>query len=309
MKYLQYSKKITLLFKKAVRGAGTDLKRSGLVLFLCFLPIAYLLIFDAESFVMAWNQGRGGFLFAFVLLTAEFFAERRNLEVKKNKKNITLSVIISGLVLTYFILATFGGLTQYLSSMGQLLGVPSWQSSWIWAWDYLVFALYIAIVLGLLCGAVGIKSMVTAIIYSIGMAVILLLDSFFPYDTLGPLQSIVPVMLIIDLFLLKLAGVEQALVHSNILVLPTSRGPFHLAVFWPSAGVHSMIIYSLIMLAFLIKIPLSWSRKLLFFTLGSVGTFFVNVLRIFFLSAYVVFVSSEVAKFEEFHATIGEIMF
>ena len=31
--------------------------------------------------------------------------------------------------------------------------------------------------------------------------------------------------------------------------------------------------------------------------------------RIFLLSTYVVFVSSEVARFEEFHATIGEIIF
>jgi len=70
-----------------------------------------------------------------------------------------------------------------------------------------------------------------------------------------------------------------------------------------------MIIYSLIMLVFLIKVPIVRARKILYFTVGAVGTFFVNVFRIFLLSTYVIFVSSEVAKFEQFHAMIGEIIF
>ena len=304
-----YPNKLVILIANAFRGAGCDLKRAASFLVPCFLPIAYTLILDVKSFVMGWNQGRGGLLFALALLTMEYFVERSSLEPRTDKRNTILLTASLVAISIYFTFITFNGLQQCLLRLGQLVGSPLLHS-WVWAWDYIVFALYLTFVLALSFGAVGLRKMVAAIVYLFGMAVILLLDAFFPYDTLGPLQYIVPTMLLIDLFLLRMVGVGQAFVSKgNILTLPTRRGPFSLAVFWPSAGVHSMIIYSLIMLVFLIKVPIVRARKVLYFTVGAVGTFFVNVFRIFLLSTYVVFVSSEVAKFEEFHAMIGEIIF
>ena len=325
----------------ALGGPRHDLKRAAFFMFLCFFPIALILVFDEKSFVMGWNQGRGGFFFALVLLVAEYFVEGSGLRPKASKRKVMLLVGALVAVSVYFTLSVFFGLQQYLLNLSNLFGITSWNYSWAWAWDYVVFASYLTVVLVLWWGITGLKRMATAVIYLFGMAVILLLDAIFPYDSLGPLQFVVPPMLHIDLALLRLVGVGQASVSSNILILPTQRGFFPLQVYWPSAGVHSMIIYSLIMLAFLIKIPMSRTKRplksfkgkltlqfrvkekfsgffwmipqnkmrIIYFAVGAIGTFFVNILRIFLLSTYVVFVSSEVAKFEEFHATIGEILF
>ncbi len=303
-------KRIEALTFDALGRLDWNYKRAIVFLSLCFFPIILVLVLDPKSFTMSWNEGRGGFLFAFILLIAEYFVEGNSLQSMQNKQKTVLLLGVLAAVSLYFILSVFFGLQQYLLNLGVLFGVASWNYSWAWAWDYIVFGLYLTIVLFLCWGLVGLKRMATAIIYSFGMVIILLLDAVFPYDSLGPLQYIVPSMLYIDLALLRLIGVGAAVYsYPNFLTLPTRRGPFSLAVYWPSAGVHSMIIYSLIMLAFLIKIPLSKEKRITYFAIGAIGTFFVNILRIFLLSSYVVFVSSEVAKFEEFHATIGEVMF
>jgi thaumarchaeosortase len=155
-------------------------------------------------------------------------------------------------------------------------------------------------------------------IYLIGSAVILSLDAFFPYDSLGPLQFIVPVYLQIDQALINLINSHivnlgpgiPAIAHGNLLVLNGLHGPFALQVFWPSAGVHSMIIYTLVMFAFLLKmnnVPLQ--RKIIYFAIGTVGTATVNVIRIISLSLFALMITSNVSEWEGFHSVAGEIMF
>jgi thaumarchaeosortase len=97
--------------------------------------------------------------------------------------------------------------------------------------------------------------------------------------------------------------------HNNVMFLSGDHGPFALQVFWPSAGVHSIIIYSLVMMAFLLKMNIPPKRKAMYFVLGVIGTIGVNVIRIFSLSLFVLKVSTNVSDFESFHSVAGEIMF
>ena len=82
-----------------------------------------------------------------------------------------------------------------------------------------------------------------------------------------------------------------------------------LQVFWPSAGVHSVIIYSLVMMAFLLKMRIPRNRKAAYFVLGILGTVGVNMIRIFSLSVYALKVTTDADRWEEFHSVAGEIMF
>ncbi|MEM2020597.1 MAG: exosortase/archaeosortase family protein, partial [Candidatus Nitrosocaldus sp.] len=72
---------------------------------------------------------------------------------------------------------------------------------------------------------------------------------------------------------------------------------------------HSIIIYSLVMLAFLLKMNIQGRRKGIYFAIGVAGTVFVNTMRILALSIYVLTVSADVNAFESFHSIAGEIMF
>ena len=93
------------------------------------------------------------------------------------------------------------------------------------------------------------------------------------------------------------------------MYLRGDHGPFVLQVFWPSAGVHSIIIYSLVMGAFLLKMNIARNRKAIYFGLGILGTMGVNVIRIFALSVYALKVTTNAQQWEEFHSVAGEIMF
>jgi thaumarchaeosortase len=102
---------------------------------------------------------------------------------------------------------------------------------------------------------------------------------------------------------------SPATARGNLLVLNGLHGPFALQVFWPSAGVHSMIIYTLVMLAFLLKMNIPLQRKLIYFLIGTVGTAAVNLIRIISLSLFALMITTNVNEWEEFHSVAGEIMF
>jgi len=95
----------------------------------------------------------------------------------------------------------------------------------------------------------------------------------------------------------------------NLLVLKGYHGPFYLQVFWPSAGVQSVIIYSLVMLSILFRIRIPVSHMLIYFVVGFLGTVSVNILRIVSLSMVAITVTSNVKEWEAFHSFAGEIMF
>ena len=95
-------------------------------------------------------------------------------------------------------------------------------------------------------------------------------------------------------------GVATA--RDNLMFLNGDFGPFALQVFWPSAGVHSIIIYSLVMMAFLIKTRIPRNRKIIYFVIGILGTIFVNMIRIFSLSVYALKVTTDPEFWEEFHS-------
>ena len=70
-----------------------------------------------------------------------------------------------------------------------------------------------------------------------------------------------------------------------------------------------MIIYTLVMLAFLLKMEIPVSRRLIYFASGTFGTVSVNVVRITSLSLYALIVTTNVNEWEAFHSVAGEIMF
>jgi thaumarchaeosortase len=128
---------------------------------------------------------------------------------------------------------------------------------------------------------------------------------------------IVPAYLQFDQFILRFIGGHvvylgndvPASANGNLLVLKGYHGPFYLKVFWPSAGVQSVIIYSLVMLSILFRIRIPVSHMLIYFVVGLLGTASVNILRIVSLSMVAITVTSNTKEWEAFHSFAGEIMF
>ena len=280
-------------------------------------PILYTLVAYPDTFILSWNEGRGGFLFAMVFIGAELVGLKYSLA----KKRLLMVAVMAALTISYFIALPYG-LSDYIRNGKDAYNV-SLVDSWMWMWDFIVMAIFVASSLLMLFGKKWYKIASAGMIYLAGSALILALDAFFPFDSLGPLQIIVPIYLqidqavinFIDTYVINVGpqtpnnSAEPALARGNLLVMNGLHGPFALQVFWPSAGVHSMIIYTLVMLALLIKMDMPLTRKLIYFAAGTLGTVATNLVRIVSLSLYALVVTTDIQEWEAFHSIAGEIMF
>ena len=266
------------------------------------LPTMFTIVAYSDSFSLSWNQGRGGFLFAMAFVVAELVGIKY--VIPKNRFYLCVHLIV--LTIAYFAFLPFG-LHDYIMSLVDVFGVLEY--SWGWLFDFAVMALFVTATLAILFGRKWFRIAPAGPIFLAGNAIILALDSFFPYDTLGPLQYIVPYLVQANVWVITVLDLGVATARDNLMFLNGDFGPFALQVFWPSAGVHSVIIYSLVMMAFLIKMNIIRRRKIMYFIIGIAGTIFVNMIRIFSLSVYALKVTTDPEAWEEFHSVAGEILF
>ena len=266
-------------------------------------PILFALVVFPDSFSLSWNQGRGGFLFALAFVVAELVGLKLNIPTKR-----LLAVVPLAAITIAYLIGLEYGLREYIEGGAEIYDVQL-IFSWTWMWDFIVMTAFMVATLFIFFGTKWIRISPAGPIFLGGSAVILSLDAFFPYDTLGPLQYVVPYLVQTNAWIITTFDLGIATARDNLLFLKGDHGPFVLQVFWPSAGVHSVIIYSLVMMAFLLKMNIQKNRKIVYFAIGILGTIGVNMIRIFSLSLFALKVSTNAVEFEEFHSVAGEIMF
>ena len=274
-----------------------------LAILLISSPILFVLAAYPDTFSMSWNQGRGGFLFALAFIVAELVG----IKFAVSRNNLIFAIPLAVITITYFVALNFG-LHDYIMDAAPAFDVQLIYS-WEWFWDFVVITIFVTSSAAILFGKKWIRILPAGPIFLGGSAIILSLDAFFPYDTLGPLQYFVPYLVQTNVWIINIFDLGIATARDNLMFLQGEHGPFALQVFWPSAGVHSVIIYSLVMMAFLLKMNIQRKRKALYFGLGIIGTIIINLIRIFSLSLFALKVSTNPVEFEEYHSVAGEIMF
>jgi len=275
-------------------------------------PILFTLVAYSDTFSMSWNQGRGGFLFGLAFITAELVGIKFIISKRRLVSVIPLAVA----TIIYFVALDFG-LHDYIMNAAPAFNVLGCSVanpqgciySWGWLWDFLVITIFVVSTVTILFGKKWIRIVPAGPIFLGGSAIILSLDTFFPFDTLGPLQYFVPHLVQTNVWIITVLDLGIATARDNLMFLNGDHGSFVLQVFWPSAGVHSVIIYSLVMMAFLLKMNIQRNRKAMYFCIGIAGTIIINLIRIFSLSIFALKVSTNPVEFEEYHSVAGEIMF
>jgi thaumarchaeosortase len=283
------------------------------ILIFLIAPIIFAFISYPASFTITWNEGRGGFLFALVFIVFEVLSTPK---ICTNHKRLIIVSILSLITILYLASVDSFGFRETIKSSATYYHVVL-PESWTWMWDYIVLVSFLVASLFTFFGAKFYTVAPAALAYLAGSAIILSLDAFFPYDSLGPLQMVVPLYLEIDektinwvdKYLIDLGPRTPAVAEGNSLVLTGPNGPFALRVFWPSAGVHSLIIYSIVMLAFLLKIEIPLKRRIAYFIIGTFGTSIVNLVRITSLSFFPLLVSADIQTWEGYHSIAGDTMF
>ena len=272
-------------------------------IFIISSPILFAMIAFPDSIAWSWNEGRGGYFFALIFIVAELIG----LKIVISKKKL-LAVIPLALATIVYLVSLEYGLREYIVASAEHFDVQLIYS-WTWMWDFVVMAIFVVTALSIFFGKRWIRIAPAGPIFLIGTAIILSLDAFFPYDTLGPLQYIVPYFVQANVWLVTVLDLGTAVARDNVMFLRGDHGSMALQVFWPSAGVHSIIIFSLVIGAFMLKLNILRTRKLIYFVLGIVGTIIVNLIRIFSLSWYALKVTTDPVAWEEYHKIAGEIMF
>ena len=306
-------------------------------------PIIFLVCADPASFTLVWfvgqQVGRAGFAFIFFLVAWDFHDSRKKFKASKSRGRYIVIGLALLVLLVYYYFRIFNGFfarppinpanntpmdtafTTYLrvyvtSRLGVSQDSPL---SFLLAMDYLGYAFYCALTTAILYSAETVTRMATPVIYTVGSAVLDMMDAFFPEDSLAFLQVWVYLIWNVVIFLLGLMGFKininpvkgpisppSLLLQGNRLYLWGFKGFIALAIYWPSSGVVSMIVYSLVILVLMVKLDAPRERKLVYAAIGAAGTYFVNVIRITSIVLYVTYISLDV---EAFHQSIGEVLF
>jgi len=298
----------------AASWAKSHLKNADTLLILSAIPVIVLFALAPETFELSWagfgKLGRGGLFFVLFFLGFEMLDFRgiAHLTVSRTRRFVAGALVVVA-VLYFGAVGVDMGFVNFVYSIGKSLGAAGEVSnSWLMSMEYLVLTLYMAALAIALFSLRAVRSIVTPIVLSLGMLVFYLLDAFFPYGEIGPLQFwanfiVAGVGLLSKLFGLPIYGLQ------NYLTIVGTKGFFRLAVYWPSVGVQSMIIYSLVMIVVAAKLEAPLVRKLTYVVVGVAGTIFLNVVRIFAIAYYGYAYATTGQQLDAFHNSIGEILF
>lgn len=286
-----------------MRFSAVKLKDPPAVFYFVALVLVAFLSSPA-SFAFAWNEGRSGLLAVVPLVVLEMWRDAtRGLG---ERKRVLSAYSILFLATGYYLASSIGVFSKTLQQFAVGFGVDPIiaQFSWIATVDYAVSSIFIVVLTFLVRSG----RPVTPAIYTWGMASFLFVDTVLPYDSLGPFQAFVPPMLTVVAYLVNISPFGRAITYGNVLILSNASTSMSLAVYWPSAGLHGIIIAILAVLAIAIKLSTGWGRGTFYLVIGVLGSVVVNLVRITLLAFYALGDTGPRA-FERFHSVVGELLF
>ncbi|MCW4045801.1 MAG: archaeosortase/exosortase family protein [Candidatus Bathyarchaeota archaeon] len=251
-------------------------------------PIDPRLTFTArESFEVMW-KGRTFQLFFVWLIALELILDWEKLQENKLAKLFSFRTIAFAVTLLlptlYMITSNYYRLNSNIADFALQNNVHRWNLIPL-ATEYLVYAaLFCAIVL--LCFSVkGLKIFSVPLFFLTIVGALYAIDNVYPYGEFTPFQLLVPTTTMLAAAVLQAMGYRTDLYIANNMPHLTAIDPNTLKsatfdVAWPCAGIESLLIFTVVALLFLKRMPLSWKTKVGYFAVGAVVTYLVNVLRI-----------------------------
>jgi thaumarchaeosortase len=270
------------------RKAGTVLAK--LVPIISFIvPITILYFLYPNSFESTW-KGRLYYLFFLWLVSLETILswETINLKIHRLKSAKTVLILVSSLLpLAYVLISQFLGLNRIFIDLALKSGMdPNFaNNSFPLSIEYLVFTVLFVVIVTLCYGISSLQeySISTVFLGLIGM--IYVTDDMYPYGRFTPFQLLVPTTARLAAGLLNLMGYQTIWlgIRNGMPILSASdgvRSSGPLAIAWPCSGIASLLIYTVTILLFFKKTNISWKQRAVYFLIGAVITYFINIVRI-----------------------------
>ena len=312
-------------------------------LLVCFIAAIVLLMildyFNLESIAM-FNErgfyfdytwiGRLFLLFFLWLFVLEHILNlekpsKKDLETKPRSHFKVLAIFICALIPLFYIFSVnFLGLDQTVIKVGEMLRGEYWRTNfsdwkhilraaWPLSLEYLVFTFSFLATIILAYGKAGLKAFSITLTLIGGMGIVYLIDTFYPYAVFTPFQILALPTAAFAATLLEIMGYQFILSFSSALestpIIRTYSGGemVSISIAWPCAGVHTLFLYALIILLMFKRSDIPRFRKIIYFVIGAIGTYSVNVLRI--VIYFIIRVNQGLTAAQTFHDTYGELLF
>lgn len=280
--------------------------------FLVVAPVVVFYLIDPKLFEIEWV---GYSIFAYASFFAVFtWLIYRALLKPSNKINIEGTLLSIAVVFLYQFTIYGLGYSQAIIRVGASLGIlEPWLGMWRVAIDVTFFALYLTVLTISFLGLKSLKQMSAPIIYLFLQVSAILIDAFYALNRFAAFQMFVPFLTITIRNLLPLFGMD-----ARAFSIQDSKGqirtflivsePRYLAIeiIWTCAGIFSILIYFAVIQNLLQAVNISRLRKIIYLTLGLLGTILVNILRIIALIVLYVYFNADLIVF---HQYIGGLFF
>jgi thaumarchaeosortase len=293
---------------------------------IAFVP-PFLILYSLYpwSFEQTW-KGRTFYLFFLWLVTLELIMNwDKVLKFKTTKvRSVRTAAFISALLLPtiYIVSANYLGINNAIENWATAYHVdPSLIGFVPLSVEYIVLAALFALIVFLGFGIRHMKDSALSTLFLVTIGIIYTIDNFYPGGQFTLFQLPVPITTQLAASVLNLMGHATRITEATIptygwvsflhVIDPKtgidiiSGGP--IAIAWPCAGVESLIIYTITILIFLRGSAIAWKHRAIYFAVGAIITFFINVLRIVTIFTIALKYGSTSTQFNDFHSYYGQL--
>jgi exosortase/archaeosortase family protein len=312
-----------------------------LPLFAFIPPLLILYYLDPASFQQTL-EGRTFYLFFVWLISLETILNWERIEEFKAGKAtpIRATVFIAALILptACIIAGSYYGLLYITPTAGitppktAIVNLATYVANYfglkndnLWmvplSTEYLVLTVLFAFIISVGFGISRLKDFALSTLFLGAIGSIYTINNFYPYGLFTPFQIPVPITTQLAAGVLNLMGYSTSISPPNnlnswtsLLSVANPKKPFipyfnpvTFGVAWPCAGVESLIIYTIVVLVFLKVSGVSWKLGAVYFALGAIVTYFINVLRIVTIFTIAMQYGQNSQEVTQFHNYYGQL--
>lgn len=278
-------------------------------------PIVILYSLYAWSFEQTLH-GRTFLLFFLWLVSLETVMSWEKLAIKLNKiKSLRTFLQAMSILLPtiYVIVENYYGLNLVIENVAENIGVE--KTSWpIVSVEYLVFMIFLILIVLSLFGVNSLLDYSLSVIFAGVIGILFVIDNLYPYGRFTPLQMLVPATTTIVTYVFNLMGYTTSIRITNnstqglipiLKVTNQQEKSVQLGIAWACSGIESLIIYTVTIVIFLRKMDVSIKIKTVYFLIGAIVTYLINIFRIVTLFLLAFDYPTNSPQWQQFHNYYG----
>jgi thaumarchaeosortase len=252
------------------------------------VPLLWLYLLHPASFELMW-KGRTFQLFFVWLIALELILSWENIQPSRIAKPFStrnIAFVMALLLPTVYVaLSNYLGLNVAIADAARQSGV-TWADSMPLSTEYLVFTALFCLMVFLQFGKKGIMDFSVPAFFLGAVGALYTIDNVYPYGQFTPFQLLVPTTATLAAAVLNAMGYQTSLTTAGSMPRLTASdpaNPLRTATFdiaWPCAGIESLLIFTVVALLFLKRMPISLKAKIGYFAIGAAVTYLINILRI-----------------------------